>query len=1360
MRASPWAVARPGCFLPAIKQLADLKRSVHSFEAATVFVDIAGFTALSEGLAAMGQDGAERLEECIADYFDGLLDEIKGLGGRPIKIAGDSLSLLFEPEEGQGLKTAVMRALVCAGRFQASSRALRDVSLGEGRTFRMAHKVGVGAGTVIMGVLGDAEVGQEVVFCGEAIDRAAFAEHRAAPGEAWVSPEVLHILDLRDAYEHARPVKLRKAWLAHYEKEAQACDIPAFEWSHPLPSHIDRLIPLWLRARIRDGAFRFISRHQTLSIMFVRFHGLNPRQSDDFKALNDYYTAIMRICLECGGHLAEFEAGDKGTKVIIFFGAPKVTERPALGAVRCARAIQRLGCGHQRIQNQQIGITTSRVYVGFIGCKALLKYSAMGDGVNVSARLMGIAPDWGILADEETQLMTREDVDWGPLTSIRLKGRVEKVSVALLNDGGGSSSRLDRRGVGLFGREREVERFGVFVELARKGCGTFMLMEGGPGVGKTRLLDAFGGAARRSGVYLRTGVELFEESRVPFSGLVGLIERAIGLESSERNRRDAFVRWVAGVPSHRRREARRVAPILDLHEEDDPELASMNEVSVRAMRRHAVVDCIRGAFSERPALITIDNAHFLDSASIQVLVELAALLPELPLVIILAYRSGLGDERLGPIRALKNALSLPLSELDPSSARLLAMERIGARFIDSELERFLQRHTGGNPLKLEAWIDTLIHRGIIRVHLDVAYLSRETEIGALPSRLEGLALARLECLSASVVQVLKVASVIGRQFDVRFLAAVHPERLPIESIRGELNRACKAGLLRHTRDQGDRYHFSQPELREALYDGLAYRLRREIHQACIRYIEGHGDITDSRRTLSLACHAEYHPDPSRQFELFRSAREIAEADNDRAAIILWARKELKTQVCREEYTKCHEAYRALQGALTHAGRLESALDLTRAWRKEAETRGTEQHAIAARCAEATILNYLSRSDEAMALLSESIVKARHLRNKECLVHTLCMAVNVLGGLGRFNEALAMADEALGIAESGGSGQLLSVLIQRAYCLTELGRAEEALNVYREALENRVTSNSIEKALVLGNLGIQLWTLGQGEEAHFMLLESLKLRRRIGDRLNEAAALTNVGYSLYRLGDVHASRAYLEESHRLFSRLSIVVGQVVSQTNLGTLCRIQGDYQEAKAFFDRAEVSLGLHPHAQQFVELRLEQGELALSMEHCDQALSYFSQAIDLARGLNDRTSLAVGLEGFSAALLALGRIEEAAMAVQSALGELRLGVRVDFPLRIWKRAFDVEEAQSIPLDESRVAREAFQALRTEMDNIRSVKVRERILSIFSWKRHVLSLALQQGFSHAQSPRIFSSGARREGGAGTHHGHLLEETDR
>ena len=361
---------------------ASLARDV---EGTVVFVDISGFTNLSEKLAKVGREGAEALAEAIGSTFARLLAVAYGEGGGLIKFGGDALFLLFTGEDHpvRGVRAAA-----------GMRRTLRDIGRLETKggkvTLRMS--VGVHTGTFNLFLVGGSH--RELMITGPAATEVVEMEGTAVAGEILLSPATAEHLPARCLGEPKGPGVLLKQAPTGLASSAAQADVDVD------PEAVAHCISLATREHLRSGFGE--PEHRTVTVAFLHFDhtdamierdGSHAFARDLDVLVRDVQTAVD----EQGLCFLSTDVDHDGGKIILTGGAPRTTGEDE---DRMLIAVRRIMDADRRIPIR-IGVNRGPVFAGDIGPPYRRTYTIMGDAVNLAARVMAKAESGQALATAE-----------------------------------------------------------------------------------------------------------------------------------------------------------------------------------------------------------------------------------------------------------------------------------------------------------------------------------------------------------------------------------------------------------------------------------------------------------------------------------------------------------------------------------------------------------------------------------------------------------------------------------------------------------------------------------------------------------------------------------------------------------------------------------------------------------------------------------------------------------------------------------------------------------------------------------------------------------------------------------------------
>jgi class 3 adenylate cyclase len=472
-----------------------------------------------------------------------------------------------------------------------------------------------------------------------------------------------------------------------------------------------------------------------------------------------------------------------GDGVLVFFGAPVAHEDDPERAVRCGldmvREIAALGVGLQ----VRVGINTGPVVVGMVGSDVAREYTAMGDAVNVAARMQTSAPPGGVLITAATYKFIAplvEATDAGPLA---LKGKAEAIhgyAVTALRRGAVSA-----RGLGatvhseMIGRDAELALLKAACAIVRARQGRVAAILGEPGIGKSRLLAELRAYATADGTVTWLEARCLSYGRgLPYHLIVDLVRSAIGvaLAADEPELRAALERRTKELFGDGWADAYTYLGHLLSIELTPEERGRISGVDLETLKRYtsSIVNLIRATAASGPVVIALEDLHWADRPSIDLLLGALSLAHELPLFVVATSRLDRESEGWRLVAALRDLFGDALIELrlDPLSAdesRTLVANLLHIESLPAATREHILSKAEGNPFFVEEVIRMLIDQGAIERRDERWIATAQVSDVLIPDTLQGLLLARIDRLPPESKRTLRVAAVIGRQFGITML---------------------------------------------------------------------------------------------------------------------------------------------------------------------------------------------------------------------------------------------------------------------------------------------------------------------------------------------------------------------------------------------------------------------------------------------------------------------------------------------------------------------------------------------------------------------------------------------------------------
>ena len=522
---------------------------------------------------------------------------------------------------------------------------------------------------------------------------------------------------------------------------------------------------------------------------------------EDWTAMiNEAFDLMSRAVFRYEGTIAQLQ----GDAMLAFFGAPVAheddPERAIFAALDMLEATAefaaQLKATHGIDFRIRAGINTGPVMVGNVGSDLRYEYTALGDAVNVAARMQTAAKVGTVLITEMTRRLTGDTFDLEDLGGLDVKGKAEPVhAYRVIGRKAAPAKRRGLESVGLdspmVGREEPLRRLLAAYEIVRAGRGRVAFVVGEPGIGKSRLLAELKSAALAPPSTARwvEGRCVSYGRNLPYHLLIDLLRSILGItfSAAEADARATLDRELEDLLGADRGEVADTAPyladLLGLHLRADETIQTEAPEVLQIRYTAATHRLLRGLAARGPVVLVCEDLHWADPASIEVARQVMPLASQLPILFVAAMRAetdSAGWELMGQARelfgdALTEIRLEPLSEAD---SRTLVANLLEIESLPDAVRDLIMTRAEGNPFFAEEVVRMLIGRGVIVAQGDRWVATDDVSAIEIPETLHGLLLARIDQLPEGAKRSLRIAAVIGRQFPVRVLERVigEPER--------------------------------------------------------------------------------------------------------------------------------------------------------------------------------------------------------------------------------------------------------------------------------------------------------------------------------------------------------------------------------------------------------------------------------------------------------------------------------------------------------------------------------------------------------------------------------------------------------
>jgi len=809
-----------------------------SLDAACLFVDISGFTPLTVALMEHGPEGAEVLADVLVAVFEPLIDAVFEHGGFIAGFAGDAFKAVFPVWNEAQQHETVARALLAAWKIRTGlvERPTQATRFGD---FTFSGKVCAACGPIeweiwqgeAMAHHGDShEQRAATVFKGAGLVDTMAIDPYASAGQLVIDrllcealPPGTLITTGVDGYARVEQFKTEHLLVAPpvaAPAQTTAAE-PNADQAQPITAA--DFFPQWLLSSQIQGEFR-----QVVTLFVNVERGFEGAEQADFQS------QLFRLVDQYGGFLArigQIGGKDNGNTLLLFWGAPRTSEHDVVRALSFLLDLRKTAPVRLRA-----GLTTRMAFAGFVGSPLAEEYTCHGPYVNLAARQL-VSADWDeIWIDGESARQAARHFRIERRGAYRFKGFADPQPVFLLQGVEAVEQQTFFIG-GLVGRQREIDALVGSIQPIFSGAFAGVItVEGEAGQGKSRLVhevELQTASMSNAPHWFRCQTDdILRQPLNPFRyWLRHYFSQA--QDASDQANRAAFDATLSNLcvstpdpdlAAELGRTDSFLAALVDLHWADslysqlDPQLRLENMLD-------ALKTLIKAESLIQPVILLLEDVHWMDTESRQFIDQLTRNVDEYTFAILATQRPN-----AEPILPASEAVPQVLIELEGLSEE--DVKALSAELLDGppspELRALIFARANGNPFFIEQIVLYLRDHGLLEPSKEGWQMGQidEQEATVLPTDVRALLTARLDQLPPSVKLVVQTASVLGREFDKRVLAAMLDGLHELEEHMDRANRAKIWSAMGEAR-----YLFRHALLRDAAYDMQLRSRLRHLHLA-------------------------------------------------------------------------------------------------------------------------------------------------------------------------------------------------------------------------------------------------------------------------------------------------------------------------------------------------------------------------------------------------------------------------------------------------------------------------------------------------------------------------------------------------
>jgi predicted ATPase/class 3 adenylate cyclase len=887
------------------------------------------------------------------------------------------------------------------------------------------------------------------------------------------------------------------------------------------------------------------AKRKLVTILFADISGFTAMSekldAEEVTELLNALWARLDIAITSRGGQIDKHTGDG---VMAIWGADAAREDDPERAVLAALDMQAALASFQPTQDVslglRVGINTGPVLLGEIGLTR--EFTAMGDAVNLASRLENAAPVGQVLISHDTYRHVAGLFELRPQALLPVKGKREPIQTYLVQRARPQAFCMHTRGIEgvdtrMVGRETELGALQkAYQNVVETGETRLLVITGEAGMGKSRLLhefekwlDQYPGQAQ---IFKGRATPVLQG--VPYGIIRDLFASKFDILESD-NAAAALEKFRAGMggilPPEK---ADLIGHWIGFDFSNSPAVQKLAGISGFGRLAQAYLgNYLRAVAVRQPTLLFLDDLHWADDSSLDLIDHLAATMPRSQLLLVGLTRPHLFERQPGWGQRLTCCSRLDLKLLSLQDSCALVDEILKkVDVVPDSLRGLVVGSAEGNPYYLEELLKMMLDAGVIepkpgesdrwRVNLE------RLEATRIPPTLTGILQARLDSLPRSERELLQCAAVVGRVFwDAAVSDVLAGERRQVRTILEAIGGREMISWQEHSAFAGaQQYAFKHTLLHDVTYETVLLKLRRDYHASTAHWLETHAGERISEYAGLIAGHLERANLAEQAIHYLRLAGERA----------------LGAYAYRE-------AADYFKRALSHIP--DENIERTSLLVQLGET-----------------MWYLGEYEQAQTCLQEGLTLGEKHGQAEYRSDALVHLGAIARKQGSWAQARAHLIESLDIARQVGNQNKI------ANALHNLAWVDIRQGVYLEARAKLAESRMLYQAQdnrsgladVLNGLGTVSLNLGEYDETRRLYQESLAIFREVGDRPGESAALVNLGEAARRQGDYEAARNYYEAALKIDHEIGDELLAAMTLGNLGHTSLACQDYAAAEEYY--------------------------------------------------------------------------------------------------------------------------------------------------------------------------------------------------
>lgn len=1235
-----------------------------SFEGYALFSDITGFSSISTRLMNAGNEGAEILSELLRNVFAPSVNHVYDHNGFVTNFAGDGFISIFNDGEKDCGSNAMESA--CKLIKELESKKNYKTRLG---SFKIKSKIGLSYGTINWAVVGDQY--KSFYFKGPAISGCSKSKDCASENEIIIDKAFLEKCNIFSDSKYQLIQKGRNHFSAvpcnfFHSKESPQNGFMFSGIANEIFSR--KFFPKIIFGMEETGEFR------NVVSVFISF---------DMDLAETVLEKLFRVVLESmkanNAYHKDIDFGDKGGVIVSFFGVPVSSGSDVSYALKSINSIYHEMSHDADLKNVRlkIGITSGKAYAGFMGGIHREQYSVIGNMVNLAARLMVAAKEKEILVNEEVANAIRGNSEFAFVDQMRFKGFDKLVPVFRYN-GTGRESTEDRAAfhtaVGkkssfqIVGRERELDFLDTKVrEILDLKTGGVIYVIGEAGIGKSTLLKEFKKVFTENKsvnwLHCRTS-ETLKDSLSPFKYLLKNFFDQSSANSTEVNKLlfenniEILLKRLENLSMistnsevnvlQMKEELQRTKSVLgamvelewegSLYQKLDPGLRFENSLL-------AICNLIFSLCILKPVIIEIEDIHWLDKQSVELLKMLLSNVSQQPLAVICTSRYLTQDKKV----SRTSDYSIPIYELQLDYFDVTRIKEFGKVILGDEISslaaELIEQNTNGNPYFVEQMFFDLKERNLWKKKKNTFSL-RNFSFEDIPDSISNVLITRFDRLPIDVKEVVKIASVLGREFDYSIIKDV----CVVDKLDTKIDLALRHNIF--SKNDNGRLIFTHSLLRDAVYGMQLPTDRNKHHLSAADAFKRAGGKKPSTAVLEKIA---FHTGIGKNIidyknKIIFGSRDVKSEDFTKTVkSYIEMKLEIAGKLKRDfRNEKAFEVYQSVYGILqylkelkplmeTLSGLIELSIGLSKL--SNARKYLSKMFLFSKKVSDISIkINYYrlksnvyyDENNYEQCLKTMDFIEEKWKDNVSPAfrIELFNLRGKIYREKGLYNKSIEIYDNIIKLAnqshfkiDKAKAYHDLSILCR---ITGELNRSGQFIDKSIKALNPTKNKNHYADFLrAKGNLALMKGEYGSSINCY---KNSIKIFEEIGNRNSKAHTLGNMGNAYLEISMPGKAEECFNEQLRIFRETDNQLGTEIAYSNLASLCISQGKLDTAYDYYT----------HRQKISKKLMRMNSIAESYSNIaiifsmtgkfKRALITFKKQIDLDRKADNKAGVIRGL--------------------------------------------------------------------------------------------------------------------------------------